>query len=40
MQFYNQEITSIYIVAHPNNVIDRNIGLATLNTFTFRCLYK
>lgn len=30
----------MYIVAHPSNVIDRNIGLATLNTFTLRCLYR
>lgn len=31
-------LTSKYIVAHPKRVILRNIGLATLNTFNFRCL--
>lgn len=29
--------TSRYIVAQPNKVIDRNIGLATLKTFNLRC---
>lgn len=28
---------SKYIVAQPNRVIVKNIGLATLKTFTLRC---
>lgn len=31
-------LTSRYIVAQPSRVIDRKIGLATLNTFNFLCL--
>lgn len=27
------------MVAQPNNVIAKKIGLATLNTFNLRCLY-
>lgn len=32
-------LTSRYINEQPRSVIDRNIGEATLNTFSLRCLY-
>jgi len=31
--------TSRYIKAQPSNVMDRNIGEATLNIFNLRCWY-